>query len=54
MTRTAPSRSSPITGVRVTTLSIIWLAVGNLAAPPVGLYYETLAAWYTVPLLGLT
>lgn len=33
---------------------IIWLAVVSLAAPPLGLYYETLAAWYTVPLLGLT
>ncbi len=53
MTQTARSRSSPITGVRVTTLIIIWLAVVSLAAPPLGLYYETLAAWYTVPLLGL-
>src|ERR1035437_3113549 len=48
------SRSSPMTGVRVATLIIIWLAVVSLAAPPFGLYYETLAAWYTVPLLGLT
>ena len=47
------SRSSPIPRVRVTTLIIIWLAVVSLAAPPLGLYYETLAAWYTVPLLGL-
>ena len=49
----APNRSSPLTGVRVTTLIIIWLAVVFLAAPPLGLYYETLAAWYTVPPLGL-
>ena len=48
------SRSSPMTGVRVAILSIIWLAVVSLAAPPLGFYYETLAAWYTVPLLGLT
>jgi len=54
MAQTARSRSSPITGVRVTTLIIIWLAVVSLAAAPLGLYYETLAAWYTVPLLGLT
>ena len=53
MTQTAPSRSSPITGVRVTTLIIIWLAVVFLAAPSLGLYYEPLAALYTVPLLGL-
>lgn len=53
MTRTVRSRSSPITGVRVTTLIIMSLAVVSLAAPPLGLYYEALAAWYTVPLLGL-
>jgi hypothetical protein len=54
MRRAEVSRSSPITGVRVATLIIIWLAVVSLAAPPFGLYYETLAAWYTVPPLGLT
>jgi hypothetical protein len=43
-----------MTGARVATLSIIWLAVVSLAAPRFGLYYETLAAWYVVPLLGLT
>ena len=48
------TRSSPMTGARVATLSIIWLAVVSLAAPRFGLYYETLAAWYVVPLLGLT
>jgi hypothetical protein len=48
------SGTSPITGVRVVALSIIWIAVVSLAAPTFGLYYETLAAWYTVPLLGLT
>jgi hypothetical protein len=52
--QTARSRSSPITGVRVATLIIIiWLAVVFLAAPRLGLYYEALAAWYTVPPLGL-
>jgi hypothetical protein len=54
MRRAELSRSSPITGVRVATVSVIWLAVVSLAAPLFGLYYETLAAWYTVPLLGLT
>ena len=48
------SRSSPITGVRVVILGIVWIAVVSLAAPRFGLYYETLAAWYAVPLLGLT
>jgi hypothetical protein len=50
---TAPGRSSSVTGVRVTTLILIWLAVVFLVAPPLGLYYETLAAWYTAPVLGL-
>lgn len=53
MTRTARSRSSLITGVGVAALIIIWLAVVYLAAPPLGLYYETLAAWYTLPPLVL-
>ncbi len=53
MTQTARSRSSPITGVRFANLIIIWLAVVFLAAPRLGLYYEALAAWYTVPPLGL-
>jgi hypothetical protein len=53
VTQTARSRSSPITGVRVATLIIIWLAVVFLAAPRLGLYYEALAAWYAVPPLGL-
>lgn len=42
-----------MTGGRVTTLIIIWLAVVYLAASPLGLYYETLAALYTVPPLVL-
>jgi hypothetical protein len=53
MTQTARRGSSPITGSRVTTLIVIWLAVVYLASPPFALYYETLAAWYTVPPLLL-
>jgi len=53
MSRAVRSPSSPITGVRVTALIIIWLAVVSLAAPPLGIYYEAVAACYTVPLLGL-
>jgi hypothetical protein len=40
-------------GLGVTSLIVIWLGVVYLAASPLGLYYETLAAWYTVPVLGL-
>jgi len=53
MTHTARSGSSPVTGLRVTTLIIIWLAIVYLAAPSLALYYETLAAWCTVPPLLL-
>ena len=53
MSRAARRVSSPITGVRVTALIIVWLAAVSLAAPPLGLYYEALAAWYAMPLLGL-
>jgi hypothetical protein len=31
----------------------VWLAVVLVAAPRVGLYYETLAAWLVLPPLGL-
>jgi hypothetical protein len=54
MGRAEVSRSSPMTGFRVAILIIIWLAVLSLAAPSLGLYYQTLAACYTVPPLGLT
>ena len=53
MTPTTRGRSTPVTGVRVTTLIVAWLAVIYLAAPRVGLYYETLAVLYTVPPLAL-
>ena len=53
MTQTTSGRSTPMTGVRVTTLIVVWLAVVYLAAPRVGLYYETLAVLYTVPPLVL-
>jgi hypothetical protein len=53
VTKTARSRTSPITGVRVATLMIIWLAAVFLAAPRLGLYYEALAVCYVVPPLGL-
>ncbi len=52
MTQSAGSPSLPITGVRVTALIVIWLAVVYLAASP-RLYYESLAALYIVPSLGL-
>ena len=52
--KTARSNTSPITGVRVATLMIIWLAAVFLAAPRLGLYYEALAFCYVVPPLGLT
>lgn len=52
MTQSA-ARSSPITGPRVMALIIVWLAVVFLAAPAIGLYYEVLAACYTIPSLGL-
>ena len=52
MTQT-PKPVVALTGVRVATLIIIWLAVVFLTAPRFGLYYEALAAWYAVPPLGL-
>ena len=53
MPRPGRSPSSRITGVRVTALVILWLAVVSVAAPSIGLYYEAAAAYYTVPILGL-
>ena len=54
MTGSVRRGSSPFTGVRVALLSVLWVAVVYLIASPLGLYYERLAAWYTVPVLGLT
>ena len=53
MTQTTSGRSTSVTGVRVTTLIVAWLAVVYLAAPRVGLYYEPLAVLYTLPPLVL-
>jgi len=53
MTRTASRRPSSITGVRIVTLIIVWVAIVYVFAPQLGLYYEALAAWYMVPPLGL-
>ena len=47
------SLQSWITGRRVAALGVGWLLVVYLAAPVVGLYYEPLAALYTVPPLVL-
>ncbi len=54
MTPAVVRRSSPITGARITILGVLWLTAVFLAASSLGLYYETLAAWYAVPILGLT
>ena len=53
MMQATSGRSTPISGVRVTTLIVVWLAVVYLAAPRVGLYYESLAVLYTLPPLAL-
>ena len=52
MTGDASSRSW-ITGGRVAALGVAWLLVVYLAAPVIGVYYESLAVLYTVPPLGL-
>ena len=53
MTQTIGGGSTPITGVRVTALIVVWLAAVYLAAPGFGLYYERLAVLYTLPPLAL-
>ena len=53
MMQTTSGRSTPITGARVTTFIIIWVAAIYLAALRIGLYYETLAVLYTLPPLAL-
>jgi hypothetical protein len=53
MTDTAEGRSSVFTGVRIAALVALWLAVALFVAPALGLYYEVLAAWVTLPALGL-
>ncbi len=37
----------------VAMLVSVWLAFVYVMAPSLGLYYERLAAWYTLPPLGL-
>ena len=54
MKQTDRRRSSPLTGVRVTTVITMWLGIVFLAAPLLNLYYVTLAAWYSAPPLILT
>jgi hypothetical protein len=39
--------------VRIAALVALWLAVAILVASTLGLYDEALAAWVTVPALGL-
>jgi hypothetical protein len=53
MTATVETRTSRITGLRVAVLVVVWLAFVYVLAPSLGLYYELLAAWYTLPSLGL-
>jgi hypothetical protein len=53
MTRLDVRRSSAVTGARVGTLIVLWLAVVYLAAAQIGLYYEPLAIVYVVPPLAL-
>ena len=52
MTSTGQTRTH-ITGPRVAVLIVVWLAFVYLMQPSLGAYYESLAAWYTLPSLGL-
>ena len=53
MTAPIGTRIPRITAPRVAVLVIVWLALVYVMAPSLGLYYERLAAWYTLPCLGL-
>jgi hypothetical protein len=53
MTARVGARNPRLTGLRVAVLVVAWLAFVYLIAPTLGLYYELLAAWYTLPSLGL-
>jgi hypothetical protein len=53
MTATVDARTPRITGPRVGVLIVLWLAFVYVTAPTLGLYYELLAASYTLPSLGL-
>ena len=52
MTSTTRTPTPLITGRRVAVLVVAWLAFVYVIAPTVGLYYERLAAWSTLPSLG--
>ena len=52
MTSTAQTRTR-ITGLRVAVLVVAWLAFVYVMQPSLGVYYEALAAWYTLPSLGV-
>ena len=52
MTSTAQTRTR-ITGPRVAVLVIAWLAFVYVMQSSLGIYYESLAALYTLPSLGL-
>jgi len=52
MTSTIQTRTH-ITGLRVVVLVVAWLAFVYVMQPSLGAYYESLAAWYTLPSLGL-
>ena len=53
MTSTTRTPTPLITGLRVAVLVIVWPAFVYVMAPSLGLYHERLAAWYTLPPLGL-
>lgn len=52
MTSTARTRTR-IAGLRIAVLVVAWLAFVYVIQPNLGAYYESLAAWYTLPPLGL-
>ena len=52
MTSSGQTRTH-FTGLRVAVLVVVWLAFVYLMQPSFGAYYESLAAWYTLPSLGL-
>ncbi len=52
MTSAAKPRTR-IAGFRIATLVIAWLAFVYVMQSSLGVYYESLTAWYTLPSLGL-
>jgi hypothetical protein len=53
MTSAVRALTQRITGLRVAVLIGVWLGFVYVITPGIGLYYELLAAWYTLPPLGL-